>query len=285
MAKVQRKRTQTAASRTRSTRAKAGSRGRTSGTSFPQIDARQMLPYFLSICLIICIGAIVALGYRSAVSSTFFDVSHVSIDGVDRASKTEIEHIVRSETERTGVWNADLELIKSRIEKLSFVRSAAVARVLPNSVLVTVIERQPVALVSLASGPALVDEEGSVIAPAIRDEPELPFAMTGWNEAKTLDSDKENKLRVKMYRSMLAAWTEAGLVDRVTSVNVKDVREPIVLTEDSGKKVAIGVGRENFEQNLRNGLMAIAGKGETFEGVALFGTNLRLVPREQGKSK
>jgi cell division septal protein FtsQ len=150
---------------------------------------------------------------------------------------------------------------------------------------VTVIERQPVALVSLASGPALVDEEGAVIAPAIRDEPSLPFAMTGWNEAKTLDSDNENKLRVKMYRSMLAAWTEAGLVDRVTSVNVKDVREPIVLTEDSGKKVAIGVGRENFEQNLRNGLMAISGKGETFEGVALFGTNLRLVPREQSKGK
>jgi cell division septal protein FtsQ len=249
------------------------------GSSRDQITARQVLPYFLSFCLVVCIGAIVALGYSSATASGFFKVVSVEVNGVERASKTEVESIVLSETERTGSWNADLDSIKARVEKLAFVRSASVSRVLPNGVRVAIIEKQPAALVDLPSGPTLVDENGAVIAASIKPEPELPFAITGWEEAKTLQAEKDNKQRVKLYQAMVSEWRRADLLGRVKSVNTKDLRELIVLSEDSGNRVAISVGRENFGENLKNGLMAITGKGETFEGVTLSGSNMRLMPR------
>ena len=263
----------------RSASRKTSAARKRTGTTRDQITARHVLPYFLSFCLVVCIVGIVALGYRSATASNFFNVVSVDVTGAERASKIEVESIVLSETERTGSWNADLDLIKARIEQLAFVRSASVSRVLPNGVRVAIIEKQPAALVELPSGPTLVDENGSVIAASIKHEPELPFAITGWEEAKTLQAEKDNKQRVKLYQAMVGEWRQSGLLGRVKSVNTKDLRELIVLSEDSGNRVAISVGRENFGENLKNGLMAITGKGETFEGVALSGSNMRLMPR------
>lgn len=252
---------------------------RRTGNSGSTITARQVLPYFLSFCIVVCIIAFAAVGYRAVTASDFFSVESVEVRGIERASRTEIERIVIAETEKSGAWNADLDAIKGRVEKLAFVRSASVSRVLPGSVRVSIIEKQPVALVDLPSGPILVDENGTVIAPAIKPEPELPFSMTGWDEAKTLQADKDNKQRVKLYQTMLREWKQAELIARVKAVNTKDLRELIVLSEDSGNRVAISIGRENFTENLKNGLMAITGKGETFEGVALSGANMRLLPR------
>jgi cell division septal protein FtsQ len=249
------------------------------GNTGGNINARQVLPYFLSFCIVVCIIAIAALGYRSVTASNFFSVVSVDVRGTVRSSRTEIERIVLAETEKSGTWNADLDGIKGRVEKLAFVKSASVSRVLPGNVRVVVIEKQPAALVELPSGPTLVDENGAVIAAAIKPEPELPFAITGWDEAKTLQADKDNKQRVKLYQTMLREWNQGGLTARVKAVNTKDLREMIVLSEDSGRKVAISIGRENFGENLKNGLMAITGKGETFEGVALSGANMRLLPR------
>lgn len=277
MSTVRKKKTTARSVRGGARKTSAAKRGaRNSGSS---VTARQVLPYFLSFCIVVCIVAIAALGYRAVTASDFFSVVSVDVRGTERASRTEIERIVLSETEKSGAWNADLDAIKGRVEKLAFVRSASVSRVLPGSVRVAIIEKQPAALVDLPSGPTLVDGNGAIIAAAIKPEPELPFSITGWDDTKTLQAEKDNKQRVKLYQTMLIEWKHAGLIARVKAVNTKDLRELIVLSEDSGNRVAISVGRENFGENLKNGLMAITGKGETFEGVALSGSNMRLLPR------
>src|SRR5688500_1138810 len=81
---------------------------RRTGSSGSNITARQVLPYFLSFCIVVCIVAIAALGYRSATASNFFSVVSVEVRGIERASRTEIERIVLAETEKSGAWNADL---------------------------------------------------------------------------------------------------------------------------------------------------------------------------------
>ncbi len=243
-------------------------------------SARELLPYFLSFCLLVCLAALGVLGYRAVAASNFFEVSQVDVRNTVRSSRGEIESIVRSQTERSGSWNADLGQIKMRVEKLSFVKSAAVSRMLPDGIWVAVVEREPAAIVNLTSGPMLVDEVGNNIAMASKPEPELPFAINGWDETKSPQAEKDNLQRVKLYRTMLSEWKRIGLADRIEGVNIRDLRDPIVVTEDSGKRVAIAVGREQFGENLKNGLMAITGKGEMFEGVSLFGSNLKLIPRQ-----
>jgi hypothetical protein len=239
-----------------------------------------VLPFFLSFCILVCLGALGFLGYRNVTASDFFDVAKIDVRGVDRASSEDIRHLVEMQTEKSGVWNADLPGIKEKIERMQFVKSAAVSRVLPNGIRVQVFERVPQAIVKTAEGNVLVDAEGFTIAPAKEKEPELPFAMTGWNEGKSEAALKENVERVKTYQKMLTEWKEFNLSSRVLSVDLADMREPRAVVEDSGTVVSIALGRDKFGEYLKRGINAIVGKGEMFEAVNLVGQNMILAPRK-----
>lgn len=240
-----------------------------------------VLPLVFSLAIIFCLGVLGFLGYSNVTASTFFDVSSVEVRGNERSSTGEIAAIVKRQAERSGVWNADLLEIKRQVEQVTFVKTVSVSRVLPSGIRVFVNERVPQAVVRLNSGDYLVGEEGEVLAPASRPEEKLPFAMLGWDEAKSPKASKENLERVKMYQKMLSEWQTSNLASRVTSVNLADLREPVAITEDSGLPVSITLRRENFGEHLVNGIKAIVGKGEVFEGVDLIGANMILSPRKR----
>ena len=249
------------------------------GSKPPGRGRSLMLPLFLSLCIVVCLAAIGFLGYQTVTASDFFDVAKIDVRGTERSSFADIRRIVEMQTEKTGVWNADLPGLKEKLEKVQFVRSAAVSRVLPNGIRVQVFEKVPQAVVRTSEGNMLIDADGSIIAPAKDKEPTLPFMMTGWNEQKSESAGKENVERVKMYQKMLAEWKEFNLSSRVLSVDLSDIREPRAVIEDSGTQVSIALGREKFGEYLKRGINAIVGKGETFEAVNLVGTNMILAPR------
>ncbi len=219
------------------------------------------------------------LGYRTVTASDFFDVKAITVDGEARTSEDEIVNLIKIETEKTGTWDADLSGIKAKIEKMPFVKRASVSRVLPGKIAVNIEERVPVAVVRLKNGDYLFDAEGNSLAKAQPDELHIPFVLDGWNETKSKDADDANKRRLKMYIEMIDEWRAVGILDRVKAVDLSDLREPKAIAEDSGMPVTIAVGKENFAQNLKQGIEAIAGKGEMFSGVDLSGANMILVGR------
>ncbi len=242
-----------------------------------------LLPLCLSVCLLICLAILGHLGLQSVTASKFFEVRRVIVLGTERASKDDIERIVTNETLKTGVWNADLSEIRSRIEKQPFVKSASIARMLPDGIRVNVVERVPIAVVKLKAGDMLVDGEGDLLAKAGEREEKLPVVLVGWDESKTEKAFRENRERVKLYQQMLSEWREGGLISRVHGVNLLDLREPKAVTEDSGETVTIDIGRDSFSKNLKNGITAIAGKGDMFDGVSLVGSNMILTSRNAKK--
>jgi cell division septal protein FtsQ len=241
------------------------------------------LPLFLSFCILVCLSALGILGYRTVTASNFFSVGRVSVVGTQRASRDDIERIAATQAERSGAWNADLDEIKARLEKLAFVRSASVSRALPNELRVSISEHLPVAVVQTAGGEFLVNEEAQILAPAESKEESMPFTMTGWDEAKSEKATKDNIQRIKIYRKMLTEWREFDLASRINTVDLGDLRDPRAFTEDSGLKVSIAVGQDNFAEHLKKGISAIVGKGGTFEGVELVGANMILTPRQRSK--
>jgi cell division septal protein FtsQ len=273
------------------TRARAGrpvarrknSPGRSRSNAGPSRLRSVGLPLFLSFCFLICLGALGILGYQTVTASDFFNVARIEVHGTDRSSSADIRRLVEMQTEKSGVWNADLPLIKDKLERVQWVQTAAVSRVLPNGIRVHIFERQPQALVKTASGDVLVDADGAVIAPAREKEADFPFAMMGWSHVKSEAAGKENIERVKTYQKMLAEWREFNLSSRVIAVNLEDLREPRAVVEDSGTVVTIALGRDKFGEYLKRGINAIVGKGEMFEAVNLVGQNMILAPRKNEK--
>ena len=242
-----------------------------------------VVPLTLCAALVLCLGIILFLTYDTFARSEFFHLNSVYVDGTDRASKTDVEKIVRANAERSGVLNADLLEIKQKIEKVTFVKTASVTRSLPGGISVSIVERQPVAIVRLNTGDYLADGEGMLIAPADPNEKRVPFAFLGWDEAKTEKAGKDNLERLKVYQKMLSEWKDYDLTSRVKVVDLSDLREPKATLEDSGFPVTIMLGRENFGKQLADGIKAIVGKGNMFEGVSLVGQNMVLVPRKQAQ--
>ena len=131
----------------------------------------------------------------------------------------------------------------------------------------------------------LIDAEGRLLAPASASDTNLPFTLLGWDEAKSERADKENAERLKIYVRMLSDWRQFDLASRVKEVDLADLREPRAITEDSGNRVSIALGRDNFTEHLKNGINAIAGKGDIFRGVDLMGQNMILQPRTPAKAE
>lgn len=214
------------------------------------------------------------MGYRTVTASAFFDAKVIDIRGVDRAPREEMEKIVRSQTERNSVLNADLEAIRRDIEKLPYVKSAAVSRVLPNGIQVRVDERIPKAIVRLSAGDFWVDGEAAILSAVGKNERRFDFVLRGWDESKTERAIKDNQERVRLYQKMQSEWQDLGIAGRVIVVNISDLQDPQAIVQDSGANVAIYLGKQDFGKRLQKALEVIEGKGARIESLISHGANV-----------
>ena len=275
------KRTRKAGTRNRAKSGESRPARKSGMSSFSISLGEKVVPLAISGFIVVCLAVIFGLTYETLAASNFFHLEAVEVRGVDRASTSDIEKIVRANADRTGVWNADLLEIKQKIEKVTFVKTASITRDLPSGITVKINERVPVAVVRIGGTEFFADGEGEILAAAEKMEADLPFALLGWDEAKSDKAGKENLERLKIYQKMVTEWQDYDLTSRVKSVDLADLREPKAVLEDSGLPVTIMLSRENFGQQLSSGIKAIVGKGNMFEGVNLVGQNMVLVPRKR----
>lgn len=239
--------------------------------------ANVLVPVFLLVGIVVCLGFLFLMGYRTVTASTFFDVKSIEINGTKRAPKDEIERIVKNQTEKSGVWNADLNEIKNNIEKLALVKSVAVSRVLPDAVRVNIVEREAKALVRIDGGDFWADDEGVVLGILEKNEEKPPFVMQGWNRDATDRARKDNQERVKVYLKMIDEWKEFDLAKRVIAVDLTDLSEPQAIVTESGDQKKIILTKDNFGKKLKAGLEGIAGKGKDVIGIDVSGTQSVLI--------
>lgn len=237
-----------------------------------------IVPLIFLAGILFCLGFLLFMGYRTVAASGFFDVKTIEVQGVKRASRDEIDKLVRRRMEKSGVWNADLTEIKNDVEKLSTVKVAAVSRVLPDGVRVNVKERVPVAVIKLDSGRFWADEDGVLFDPVTGNDEAPPFVMTGWDEEKSEKAAKENRRRVEVYKKMLEEWQDFEIAKRVTAVDLSDLRTPQVSVQDpSGATKFVVLPKDNFAEKLKIGLESLAGRGAEVLGINVSDNSPRLI--------
>ena len=239
------------------------------------------VPLFFIVGILFCLGFLSFMGYRTATASTFFDVKKIDVRGASRASKDDIERIVRVYSEKTGVWNADLKAVKNEVEKVTPVKTAVVSRLLPDGLRVNVTERVPRAVVRTNAGDFWADDDAVILGEVGKDEARPPFVLRGWDEAKNEKSAKDNRERVKIYLKMMTEWQDYELARRVTAVNLADLREPQAIVQDSGETVTIILANENYKNRLKSGLEKIAGRGREVKSIDVSSSSERLAFREK----
>jgi len=216
------------------------------------------IPAFFKLVLAIVIGLLFFAGYRAAASASFFQVRNVEVQGTSRVAAEEIRAIVRKEVEKTGVWKADLKGMNARLEKLPWIRSAVVSRVLPDGIRVRITERVPRAVVRTASGRFRWIDDDAVLLGEMLPTDQIPaFFLRGLNEEDPESASEENKERVAKFLALEHDWDAAGMSERVSEVNLIDVRDIRAQLAGDSSQIEVRIGSEDHVKRLRDALQVL----------------------------
>jgi cell division protein FtsQ len=258
---------------------------RRDGKESPRFSPRTLLAY-LPTAMKVAFGILavigLAIGYRAASSASLFQVRTIEVVGTSRTSTEEIEGLVRRAVARTGVWRADLSALSAEIGRVPGVRRAVVTRVLPDTVRVRITERVPLAVVRNAAGHFVwVDEEGVTLS-QMKSTDQMPlFFIIGWNEDGTNEAREGNAERVKKYQEALREWQAANVADRVSEINLFDVRDVRAQLTGDDSQIEVRVGAQDLGARLKAALDTLdryrqAGQANLITYVDFTGNNVVL---------
>ena len=176
--------------------------------------------------------------YRAFATSDFFALRNVELRGDIRAPRDELINALHKNTEQ-GLWATNLEDIREKLRQHPWVRDAELVRVLPDTLKVTITEREPYVLARLSNGVlvwvdrdgVILDEQGTFKS-SPGDEKELPL-LSGLREGKEKspgENREANQGRLLAYQNLVAELGDAdgtsadgALIDRIDEVHFDEL--------------------------------------------------------------
>lgn len=235
------------------------------GARFKSVLGYVPLALRIGVVAIICLIAFV--GYRAAASASFFEIRTVETKGAKRASVDDIQTVVRRDVEQTGVWRADLEQLSQHLEHLPWVRTAVVTRVLPDGIRVRITEREPRAVVRNAAGRFIWVDDDAVSLGEMSPTDQMPvFFLRGWNEDNAATAQAENRDRVAKFLELQREWGAQGLSERVSEVNVHDLRDVRVQLAGDDSQIEVRLGSQDQAARLSKALTVLDAQRQTARG-------------------
>jgi cell division protein FtsQ len=225
------------------------------------------MPFAGKSLLVVCVGLVCFTAYRTAASSSFFQLRTVDVSGISQGSEDQIKAVVRRAGAANGVWKADLANISAELERQPWVRKAVVTRVLPSGLRVRITERTPRAVVRTAAGRFIwVDDDGVMTGTVAPTQNAPAFFMRGWDESGTESGRTENRRRVEKYLELAREWEAAGIASRVSEVNLDDLRDVRAQLTGDDSQIEVRLGREDLTKRLRQSLEALDEQRSTPRG-------------------
>lgn len=248
-----------------------GQRPAKRGSSESMRDRVRLVLTYVPLALRIGVAAIIALiafvGYRAAASASFFQVRTIETRGASRASVDEIKNAVRHDVSETGVWRADLQQLSTHLEHLPWVRTAVVTRVLPDGIRVRITEREPKAVVRTAAGRFIWVDDDAVYLGEMSSTDQMPsFFLRGWNEDNSNTAQAENRDRVRKFLELQRDWSGQGLSERVSEVNLLDLRDVRVQLAGDDSQIEVRLGSQDQSARLSKALSVLDAQRQTARG-------------------
>jgi cell division septal protein FtsQ len=199
-------------------------------------------------------GCLAVALYLVVADSPVFAVNRVEVEGVKLLSEEKVQAIVRKAA-GPRMLGVDLDAVRKALEAESYVKSASIIRVLPDTLRVRVEEREPAVVVRLRSGRfAWVDADGYLLADYTAPPgTELPPPMLGYEaEDGSERAAADNRERVSRYSEIQKALADGELWDRIDEVDLRYVGdERLQLTDNA---IVVRVGDKEYRSRLQAAL-------------------------------
>lgn len=187
---------------------------------------------------------------RILLNDPRFFLSSVELRGSRFAARSQVEDRFVSDRGR-GLLRVPLEERRRAIEEVSWVRSAAVTRIFPDRIAVTIEERIPVAFVWTPDGTALIDPEGVILDLP----PQASFTFPVVRGVAADESPEKRRAKMELFMAMMNDFDRGGrndilmsfrLRDEISEVDLSDPQDARVVVADSAGAVLLHLGNEDF---------------------------------------
>jgi cell division protein FtsQ len=193
-------------------------------------------------------------GYRAlelVVRAAPLRVGRIIVSGNRRLSDAEVQALAHGLQGRS-ILTADLNASRRHLLESPWVADARLRRVLPSTVEVQIVERQPIGISRLGSQLYLVDRSGTVIdefGPRYRefDLPIVDGLVRSPRKGKPVIDATRAELAARVVDSIGARKTIAKRVSQIDVSNPKDV---VVLLD--GDPALLHLGNDRFVERLRS---------------------------------
>lgn len=192
------------------------------------------------------------VGYRTLATSKLFELKRIEVSVVQPDLRAQIEQIVRKSAGETRLLDIDLQQIKQKIEDIRRVRSASVARMLPDGISIQVEERKPAVLVRRSSDSIVwLDEDGielgdisDIHSPSSNNDNHIPPIAKGFSEGnRSSGLVAEDRQRIELYREIERAFSQEpnpvwNLIDEIDltftrNITIRLIKPPVTVVVGS----------------------------------------------------
>lgn len=210
---------------------------------------RRVGPAALLVLIAVGLPYVVYQGYLFAVTSPYFAVKDIQIEGAEHASRDALLAQARV-VPGVNVFDVDEELSARRLEEHPWVAQAHVRKSLPGSVTMTITEHEPAAVALDGADYLLVDDQGRLFKAIDEQDPAdalidaLPL-ITGASRADLEAGDEGTHALIRQALEVHAIWEEMGLDQRarLSELHVDDVLGLSLIVGERGTEVRLGQGR------------------------------------------
>jgi cell division protein FtsQ len=168
-----------------------------------------------------------------ARSTPRFDVQKFSVSGLRRVDENQV--LARAGFELgTNAFDVNLREIRERVEQIQWVRHALVERVLPDQIIIKVVEREPIGLGRIRGEIYQFDEDATILDPD-------PTIGTSFPILDGLGGDPVRNVRkVEIYRKVVEDLGPASL----SEIRINDSDEVSVV--EAGDPLMVSLGTNDY---------------------------------------
>jgi hypothetical protein len=207
------------------------------------------------------------VGYNAMASSRLFQLRRVTVSDASSGLRADVEQAVRRMVGQNRLLDVDLAILRQKVEAVSRVRAATVARVLPDGIFVRVVERQPAVLVRRESDSLIWLDEDAIemgdftdvnLDPKTGEARDVPPVAKGFAEGNRSQSAMaEDRERIAVFKQIEREFREGpaplwNLIDQIDLTFTRDVNLRL-----AHPPVMVHVGSTDFRKRFEKALQVL----------------------------
>jgi cell division septal protein FtsQ len=236
-------------------------------------------------CVVVGFALYQTLGF--VLASEALTVTRITVQGNQRMSKGEVLGLLDG-LSGASIVLTDLEIWRQKLLASPWVADAAMRRMFPGTLAVTITERHPIGIGRIKGTLFLIDRTGTVIDEFGPNYADLDLPIIDGLGVKVGENESADAARAALAgRLMSELGRRPGLAARVSQIDVTDRHNAIVLLK--GDTALLRLGDEQFSERVQSYLDLMPALRERMTGVDYvdlrFGERVVVRPLSEGRRR